>query len=425
MTRGRRDPPVGRGTTPVSRRDVRVLYAARTARAFGAGALAVALALDLANAYTPFVAGLFLGLAIGAAAVWSIAAERIERRIGRRRTFVVSALAFAAGGFLLFAWMASLYVVLLAVLLGGILASSSDIGPLPVLEQATLATVVSDQDRTSIFGRYNLLGYAGNAAGSLMAAPIMAAGATFLAGPHDLVLLLYGLLGFALVPAYLRLSVRADRIREVVPRMALSPATRPKIMALSGLFSVDAFGGGLVANFLVTLWLRARYDASGEVIGLILALGMVGAAISLLLAAPLARRIGLVKTMVFTHLPSSGLLIGFAFAPSLTLAAVLWVARSLISQMDVPARQSFVQALVAPEERTAAAGYTTAARSTSAIGAPVTGAFLSVGGPWLAAPFVLAGGVKIVYDAALYSGFHRVRPPEEEARRRVEPGKQE
>jgi MFS family permease len=353
-----------------------------------------------------------------AASVWSVAAERIERSIGRRSTFVVSALALAAGGFLLFGWISSPYVVVLAGLLGGILASSSDIGPLPTLEQATLASVVGEQSRTPAFSRYNLMGYAGGAAGALLAGPLTSFGGGLLPASHDLVLLLYGLTGVGLIPGYLRFSKEADRLPQVEPRRPLSPDSRKKILTLSGLFSVDAFGGGLVANFLVTLWLRAHFGASESVIGVVLALAMVGAAGSLLLTAPLARRFGLVNTMVFTHMPSSVLLILFAFAPTLAVAGGLWVGRSLISQMDVPTRQSFVQAIVAPEERTAAAGYTTAARTTSALGGPVTGAFLSLGGPWTAAPFVIAGTTKVAYDAALYSGFHNVEAPEEAPLRR-------
>jgi len=259
----------------------------------------------------------------------------------------------------------------------------------------------------------------GNAAGALAAAPLTAAGGVVFAPPRDLVLLLYGLMGLSLIPVYLQFSTRADRLPQVEARQPLSPASRPKIVTLSGLFSVDAFGGGLVANFLVTLWLHARYNASGDVIGLILALAMLGAAVSLLLTPPLAKRFGLVNTMVFTHMPSSVLLILFAFAPNLGFAGALWVGRSLISQMDVPTRQSLIQAIVSPEERTAAAGYTTAARSTTALGGPVTGAFLSLGGPWVTAPFVVAGTTKIAYDGALYAGFHDTPVPEEVAARRL------
>ncbi len=394
-------------------RDVGLLYLARTLRSWGGGALAVALALDLAVTYSNVLAGVFLAVSMIAASVWSIAAERIERAIGRKKTFAVSALAWALGGFLLFQGVSSVYAVVLALLLGGILASASDVGPLPTLEQATLGSVVEDARRTRSFSYYNLLGYLGSAAGALTAVPLTDFGRAFLPAPADLVLFVYGVVGLALIPTYFLLSPLADRVPERTGRRALSPESRPKILALSALFSVDAFGGGLVANFLVTLWLRARFSASGEVIGVILALAMGGAALSLLLAVPLARRFGLVNTMVFTHIPSSVILLLFAFAPTLGIAGGLWVGRSLLSQMDVPTRQSLVQGIVSPEERTAAAGYTTAARTTSAAGGPITGEFVALGGPWFAAPFVLASSTKIAYDLALFAAFRKVRTPEE------------
>jgi MFS family permease len=403
------------------RADRFILYASRTVRAFGAGALAVALALDLGSAYSALLAGIFLALSMVGASVWALAAGRIERAIGRRRAFVLSAVSLAVGGLLLFEWVASPLIVCVALLLGGILASSSDIGPLPSLEQATLASVVQDRSRTRTFVEYNLLGYLGSAAGALAAPPLMTLGQGSIAGPRDLVLLVYGLLGFLLVPIYLRFSSRADRPPEAVSRAPLSPVSRSRISTLSALFSADAFGGGLVANFLVTLWLRARYGASGETIGIVLALAMAGAAVSLLLASSLASRYGLVNTMVFTHMPSSVILVLFAFAPSVAAAGALWVGRSFLSQMDVPTRQSLIQAIVEPEERTTAAGYTTAARSSAALGGPVTGGFLALGGPWLAAPFVLAGSVKIAYDGALYLKFRRVPVREETGSRGAPP----
>jgi MFS family permease len=185
------------------------------------------------------------------------------------------------------------------------------------------------------------------------------------------------------------------------------------VFHLSGLFAVDAFGGGLVTNSLVVYYLVIRFHAPVEVLGLVVALGNFAAAFSLILAVPLARRFGLINTMVFTHLPSSALLILFAFSPTILLAGLVWVARCSLSQMDVPTRQSYTQAVVPREDRTAAAGYTTAARSGQALGAPVAGGFLALGGPWLAAPFALAGSVKIGYDFAIFGRFRRLRPPEE------------
>ncbi len=393
------------GEPPRLASDLGLLYLTRTARAFGAGALSVALALDLSSQFSALVVGLFLGLSMVFASLWSFAAGRIERVVGRRRAFALSAGCLASGGALLFVGIASVPVVLLALGLGGILAGSADLGPLPSLEQGTMGSVVPFASRTRTFSLYNLLGYLGNALGALVAAPLRSAGAAGLGPSHDVVLLVYAILGVTLVPAYLSLSRGADRPPEVVKAVPLSPASRAQIVPLAALFGVDAFGGGLIANLLVTVWMTDRFGASGSQVGVVLAVASVGAAVSLLLAPPLARRIGLVRTMVFTHLPSSVLLIAFALAPSLVLAGVLWTGRSLLSQVDVPTRQALVQAMVRSEERTAAAGYTTGARTSAAVGGPITGAFFDLGGVWLAVPFVLGGLTKIAYDLVLYARF--------------------
>jgi hypothetical protein len=169
----------------------------------------------------------------------------------------------------------------------------------------------------------------------------------------------------------------------------------------------------MVANSLVAYWLEIRFHPSPFFLGSIFFLSSLAAGLSLLLALPMARRLGLVRTMVFTHLPSSLLLALVPFVPSLLGAAGVWVARATLSQMDVPTRQSFVQAVVAPDERTAAAGYTTAARSSTALGGPITGLFLGLGGPFLVGPFLLAGSLKGAYDLALFQRFRDVVPPEE------------
>jgi MFS family permease len=169
----------------------------------------------------------------------------------------------------------------------------------------------------------------------------------------------------------------------------------------------------MIANALVSYFLLVRFNASADTIGYVLSLANIAAGASLLAALPLARRYGLINTMVFTHIPSSALLILFAFTPTVLLAAVVWVARATLSQMDVPTRQSYTQAIVPKEEGAAAAGYTTAARSAQAFGGPISGALFSAGGPWLSSPFALAGSIKIAYDLALYRGFRHLRPPEE------------
>lgn len=401
------------------RRDRQALTIARTLRGFGAGALSVVFALDLASGgYSPLLVGVVLGIAMGAAAAWAILIPGRARGLSRRGLFLLGALAVAAGGFLLWSDLASPWFLLPALLLGGIVAGGSDISPLGALEQGALSRVVGDRERTRVFAEYNLAGYAGTALGALVAGPlttVVFAPTGLPAGPRDVTFLLYGFLGLALVPTYLRLSspqgpgARAERSRR------LSPEHRRPILRLSALFTVDAFGGGMTANALVSYFLLLRFDASADTIGVILSVANVAAGVSLVLAVPLARRFGLVNTMVFTHIPSSVLLILFAFSPALILAGAVWVARATLSQMDVPTRQSYTQAIVPREEGAAAAGYTTAARSAQAFGSPVSGALFSLGGPWLAGPFAVAGSVKIAYDLALYGSFRHLRPPEEAA----------
>lgn len=405
-------------TDPAVRRDRFVLMSARTGRGFGAGALSIVIALDLAGAgYSSFVIGVILGLALGGAAAWAIAVPRIELRWRRRSVFVLSAAALAGGGVLLWVDLANPAVLLTALLLGGIVAGGADVSPLGALEQAALAETTPAPRRTHTYASYNLLGYVGIALGALVAGPLSALGSPkipgFPSGPHDVTLLLYGLLGLALVPVYQSLSREVDRAAASERHTPLSPGSRPVVYALSALFSVDAFAGGLIVNSLVVYYFATRFHPGVDLLGVVFFLSNLAAGVSLLVAAPLARRFGLVNTMVFSHIPSNVFLILVVFAPSMLLASALWVARASLSQMDVPTRQSYTQAVVPAPDRAAAAGYTTAARSFQAFGAPVTGSFLAAGGPWIAAPFALAGSIKIVYDVAIYGRFRRLPPPEE------------
>ncbi|MGP8076941.1 MAG: MFS transporter [Thermoplasmata archaeon] len=405
-------------STPWVRRDRLLLMGTRTARGFGAGALSIVIALDLAGVgYSSFAIGIVLGLALGGAAAWAVAVPRIELRWRRRSVFVLSAIALGCGGGLLWLDIANPAILLAALLLGGIVAGGADVSPLGALEQAALAGTTTDRLRTQTYAVYNLLGYVGVALGALAAGPLYGLGSPAWAGsptgPHDATLLLYGLLGLALVPLYRSLSADVDRRAGGERPSPLSPASRSTVYSLSALFSVDAFAGGLIVNSLVVYYFSVLFHPGVDVLGFVFFLSNLAAGLSLVLAAPLARRFGLVNTMVFSHIPSNVFLILVVVAPSFLIASVLWVARATLSQMDVPTRQSYMQAVVPAEDRAAAAGYTTAARSSQAFGAPVTGSFLAVGGPWIAAPFALAGCVKIGYDIAVYSRFRRLRPPEE------------
>ncbi len=403
---------------PSSGRDQLVLMGARTARGFGAGALSIVIALDLVGAgYSSFAIGLLLGLALGGAAGWALLVPRLELRWPRRRVFALSAAALAAGGVLLWIDIGNPVIVLVAFLLGGIVAGGADVSPLGALEQASLAGTTGHRRRTRTFAIYNLLGYVGVALGALAAGPLYGVNTSVFpglpSGPHDATFLFYGLLGLILVPAYQALSSEVEREAAIGRPSPLSPSSRSTVYSLSALFAVDAFGGGLIVNSLVVFYFSTRFHPSVDTLGFVFFASSLAAGASLILAVPLARRIGLVNTIVFSHIPSNILLIAVVFAPTFLVASILWIARATLSQMDVPTRQSYVQAVVPKEDRAAAAGYTTAARGCQAFGAPVTGAFLAAGGPWLSAPFALAGSVKIGYDLAFYSRFRHHRPPEE------------
>lgn len=392
------------------------LTATRTLRGFGAGALSVVLAIDLAaSGFGPALVGVVLGVALGAAAGWAILIPGRSANRAGRVWFAFGALAVAGSGFLLWLNLTSPWTLLPALLLGGIVAGGSDVSLLAALEQGALSRNSPGAGRTPAFAIYNLVGYAGTAAGALVAGPLRSATVPLLpssGSATDPMYLLYALIGVALVPLYLSLA-RTARLTEAPIERPLSPGPRSVVLRLSALFSVDAVGGGMIANALVAYFLVLKFHASADTVGVILALASLAAGASLAMAVPLARRFGLVNTMVFTHLPSSALLIAFAFTPSLPLAGFVWVARATLSQMDVPTRQSYTQAIVPPEEGASAAGYTTAARSAQAFGSPVSGSLFAIGTSWLGSPFAIAGGVKIGYDLLLYRSFRRVRPPEE------------
>ncbi len=401
-----------------ARRDRILLMGTRTARGFGAGALSIVIALDLAEGGLPFLHHRH----------HSRSRTRRSRRLGPRGAEGRAAMATSVGFWVVLGGAGrrgrpplGRYREPGASARGSAVGRNrcrgADVSPLGALEQAALAGTTSDRGRTQTFAVYNLLGYVGVALGALAAGPLYALStptvAGFPSGAHDATLLFYGLLGLGLLPLYRSLSSDVDRQGSGTRPSPLSPPSRPIVYSLSALFSVDAFAGGLVVNSLVVYYFSTQFHPEVDLLGFVFFLSNLAAGLSLVLAAPLARRFGLVNTMVFSHIPSNVFLILVVFAPSFLIASVLWVARATLSQMDVPTRQSYMQAVVPAEDRAAAAGYTTAARSCQAFGAPVTGSFLAAGGPWVAAPFALAGCVKIGYDVAVYSRFRRLRPPEE------------
>jgi MFS family permease len=400
-------------------RDARLLFTTRGLRMFGYGFVSVVLVLYLAALGLPDASiGLLLALTLLGDAAISLWMTTHADRVGRRRILLAGAGLMTLAG-LAFAATDVFAVLAVAAIIGVISPSGNEVGPFLAVEQASLAQTIDDRDRTGVFAWFNLVGSFATATGALaggtLAALLIGAGLRAVEAYRD-VLLGYAILGIALAALFTLVSPAVEARDapdvSVARRLGLHRSQRT-VAKLSALFALDAFGGGFVVQSLVAYWFSVRFDASPGLIGGILFGANLLAGISALLAARIAARIGLVRTMVFTHLPSNVLLILVPLMPTLPLAVLVLLARFSISQMDVPTRQSYTMSVVDPDERSAAAGVTGIARSIGAAAAPILAAPL-VGGAALAGlPFIIAGGLKIGYDLLLYREFQAVRPPEE------------
>ncbi len=400
--------------------DGRWLFVTRFTRMFGYGLLSVVLVLYLAQiglAETS-IGLLFTFTLIGDTAISLWLTTRADR-LGRRRTLQLGALLmiFAAG---LFALTQDFAVLLIAATIGVISPSGHEVGPFLSIEQAALSHIVPGDRRTGIFAWYNLAGSFAAAFGALcgggLAQVLQNNGWSPLASYRANVIG-YGAIGLLLAALFTRLSPMIE-----VDAHAVSPRadwlglhrSRRVVLRLSALFSLDAFAGGFIVQSFVAYWFYVRFSAEPALLGAIFFGANLLAGISALSAARLAKRIGLINTMVLTHLPSNVLLMLVPLMPTLPLAIALLLVRYSISQMDVPTRQSYTMAVVAADERSAAAGVTGVARTTGAALSPsIAGALLNQAA-LLSAPFLIAGGLKIIYDMLLYHSFKSTEPPEEQ-----------
>jgi MFS family permease len=403
-------------------RDVGLLFAMRTIRMAAYGGLAVVLALFLLElGLSEGGIGLLLGLTLAGDAVISLVLTTHADRIGRRATLLVGAGLMVLGGIVFLA--TGEFVVLLAAAVVAVLSpSGNEVGPFLPVEQAALSEVVPSARRTTVFAWYQLAGSLATAGGSLGAgllvqvlidsgvAPISA---------YRAVILAYALIGLAIAVLSRSLSQAVEPVApsdaSIRRRFGLHRSGRV-VAELSSLFALDAFGGGFVVQSIVALWFHTRWGVEPGLLGAIFFGANALAGLSGLVAARLAARIGLIETMVVTHIPSNVLLILVPLMPTLPLAIGVLLARFAISQMDVPTRQSYTMAVVDPDERSAAAGITGMARSAGAAAAPALATPL-VAVPLLAGglPFVIAGSLKIAYDLLLWRRFRSQRPTEEPA----------
>lgn len=410
--------------------DSRILFGTRILRLFAYGLLSVILALYLGQlGLSEVQIGLLLTLTLLGDTAISLWITTNADRIGRRRMLIAGAVLMVLAA-VLFATSRNFYLLLFAATIGVISPSGYEVGPFLSIEQASLSQLVSDRRRTGIFAWYNLVGSFATALGALAGGGLsqiaQGLGYTPLLS-YRLVVLGYGAIGLIMVGLFARLSRRVEAPTvhsqdESTGYPAINPSLKKHlglyrsqkvVFSLAALFSLDAFAGGFVVQSLMALWFNLRFGVEPGVLGAIFFGANILAGISALSAAWIAGKIGLINTMVFTHLPSNVLLILVPFMPNLPLAIAVLLLRFSISQMDVPTRQSYTMAVVAPDERSAASGITGVARTVGASLSPVlTGVFMA-NPAIMGLPFVISGGLKIIYDLALFFSFRSIKPPEE------------
>jgi MFS family permease len=381
-----------------------IILAATTLRSAAIGALSILFGLYLGSlGFDEIQIGVLIAAGLGGMAVGTGIVGVLGDRVGRRKSLVLVSLVMA-GGALALALVSSFLPVLLASFVGMVNGMGRDRGPAQAIDQAIIAQSVPAERRTAAFSRYTFLQDIGTGVGSLLAGFSSS-------GHHSTAILMYA--GTVLLSAlFYPLMSPAVEVSRAEIRAALLAKSKKLVMRFAGLSMLDSLGGGFVTRALLTYWFIQRFSVGPEWVGVLFGASSFINAASYFVAAWLARRIGLVNTMVFTHIPSSLFLIAVPFAPNFPIAMVLFFLREFLSPMDLPTRQSYLSSIVADHERTAAAGIVNMARNASwVIGPTLAGWAMTFS---FAAPLFMGGVIKIVYDLLLWSSFRSVRPPEEE-----------
>jgi MFS family permease len=401
-------------------RDGKLLLSARILRTFGYGFLSVAIAIYLRFlGFDDIQIGLLLGSTLVNSVIFTIFASFYADRIGRRNVLVIYASLMCISG-LIFTFTDNYFLLVLAAFIGTINVTGSETGAFLTIEQAILPQTIRDKKKmNTIFALYNMVGTFAMSAGIILSGLPSLLQEQYFAMDHvdsfKILFMMYSILGLVVMIIYLMISkdieIKPNLNKSV--RQTLSPRSKKIVGKLSALFAVDSFAGGFVIQSVVSLWFFTRFGADLIILSYVFSAAGILTAFSYIVAAKIADRIGLVNTMVFTHIPSNILLILVAFAPTLQFAIILYLIRMGLSQMDVPTRQSYIVSIVNEDERIAASGLTNVSRNIAQTVSPSIIGYIFQSFLALSGPFVLGGLIKIVYDLALYLNFRNIKSRDE------------
>ena len=401
-------------------RDGKLLLSARILRTFGYGFLSVFIAIYLRFlGFDDVQIGLLLGSTLVNSVIFTIFASFYADRIGRRNVLVIYSSLMCMSG-LIFTVTDNYFLLVLAAFIGTINVTGSETGAFLTIEQAILPQTIRDKKKmNTIFALYNMVGTFAMSAGIILSGlPSLLQEQYITMNNVDsfkILFMMYSILGLVVMIIYLRIS-KAIEIKPNVKntvRQTLSPRSKKIVGKLSALFAVDSFAGGFVIQSVVSLWFFTRFGADLTVLSYVFSAAGILTAFSYIVAAKIADRIGLVNTMVFTHIPSNILLILVAFAPTMQFAIILYLIRMGLSQMDVPTRQSYIVSIVNEDERIAASGLTNVSRNIAQTVSPSIIGYIFHSFLALSGPFVLGGVIKIIYDLALYFNFRSIKSRDE------------
>ncbi len=394
--------------------DGKLILLAKSARTFSFGFIAIIFTVYLSQlGLSPSLVGFAVTITLFSSAAITLLISLGSGRLGQRWILLILSLMLTASAALLISFQNAI-VVVIAAIIGNVSVSAGETGPFLSVEQALLPGCADYTRRNYLFSLYNLIGYTTASLGALVAGvPQLFEENLGTIVSYQPLFLIYLATAIINIVAYSRFSPRPQTLEyDLAAPNTISDRSRSIITKLSLLFALDSFGGGFFVQTILSYWFYTRFGASLSELGIVFFATQVVTALSFLASAKIASRIGLINTMVFTHLPSNIIIMAIPFAPNFPVAALLLVGRHLLSQMDVPARQSYVVAVVDESDRTRAAGITNVSRTLAqAVSPSIAGYAIQVAAAGV--PFILGGGLKIIYDLLLFFGFRRIRPPEE------------